>query len=218
MISVIMPVFNADQYLHDSIQSILNQTFSDFEYIIINDGSTDNSLNIIKEYKDKDNRIKIVNQTNMGVTKALINGINNSSRRFIARMDSDDISSKNRFEEQIKWLIDYNFDLCCSRTYWLSRKKPSSIWYCVVPFKISIRFTNPFIHGTYIFKKKLYDEIGGYNPKFSFSQDYFFMQNVIQKKYKIKYLKKILYKSRELNNSVSSKNRSNQKALIGMNE
>ena len=151
MISVIMPVYNAERFLNFSIKSILKQTYSDFEFIIINDGSTDNSMNIINHYEKIDNRIKVINQKNLGVTRALINGIKNSKGKYIARMDADDISLPQRFAQQIVWINKYNFDFCCSRTYWINKRQNSNILYCYIPFYISIKYTNPFIHGTYFF-------------------------------------------------------------------
>ena len=102
-ISVIMPVFNAELFLKKSIDSILNQTIDNFEFIIINDGSTDNTLNIIKSYDDK--RIKIVNnQINIGISGSLNKGKALAAGEYIARQDADDISEPNRFSSQIKYL------------------------------------------------------------------------------------------------------------------
>lgn len=107
-ISVIMPVYNTGSYLHDSISSILKQTFTDFEFIIINDGSTDNSEDIILSYKD--NRIKYLkNKKNEGLISSLNLGIQMSKGEFTARMDGDDISLPTRFEKQKNWL-DQNPD------------------------------------------------------------------------------------------------------------
>ena len=75
IISVIMAVYDGEEYLKDCIESILNQSFKDFELIIINDGSTDNSLNIIKEYIKRDKRIRVINQKNAGLTKSLNKGL-----------------------------------------------------------------------------------------------------------------------------------------------
>lgn len=99
-ISVIMPVFNAERFLAEAIESILNQTYRDFELIIINDGSTDNSENIIMSYNDK--RIKYVkNEENLKLIKTLNKGIELAHGDYIARMDSDDVSLPDRFERQI---------------------------------------------------------------------------------------------------------------------
>lgn len=100
-ISVIMAVYNAEKYLRESIESILEQTFQDFEFIIVNDGSTDRSSKIIKSYYDK--RIVSTDQLNAGVAKARNQGIQNAKADYIAVQDADDISFKNRLETQ------YNF-------------------------------------------------------------------------------------------------------------
>ena len=103
-ISVIMGVYNGAKYLKASIDSILNQSFTDFEYIIINDGSTDNTSDILESYNDR--RLKIIEQKNIGLTKSLNKAIKLSKGVFIARQDADDISKKHRFKEQIKYFID----------------------------------------------------------------------------------------------------------------
>ena len=104
-ISVIMSVYNSEKYLVESIESILNQTFEDFEFIIINDGSTDGSLDIIKKYQKKDKRIILIdNKKNLGLIKSLNKGLEKSRGKYIARMDSDDISLHERFKKQINFL------------------------------------------------------------------------------------------------------------------
>lgn len=102
-ISVIMPVYNGEKYLSDSIKSILNQTFSDFEFIIINDCSTDSSLKIIKSFADK-RIILISNSQQLRITASLNKGLKRAQGKYIARMDSDDISLPNRFITQVKFL------------------------------------------------------------------------------------------------------------------
>lgn len=99
-----MPVYNAEKYVGDAIDSILNQTFGDFEFIIIDDGSSDNSPNIIKKYSKKDPRIKIVTQSNKGVGASLISGVALAQGKYIARMDADDISLPARFKKQYEYL------------------------------------------------------------------------------------------------------------------
>ena len=109
-ISVLMPVYNGDQFLDKSIKSILNQTFNNFEYIIINDGSTDDSLRIIESYKDR--RMKIISYSNnMGIAFALNNGLSVAKGDYIARQDQDDISYPDRFMLQIEYLENNDVDL-----------------------------------------------------------------------------------------------------------
>jgi len=105
LVSVIMPVYNGEKYLAESIESVLSQQFKDFELIIIDDGSTDNSKSIIKSYVKKDNRVKIFcNKSNLGISGALNKAIVNSTGEYIARMDCDDISFPSRLSSQVELL------------------------------------------------------------------------------------------------------------------
>ena len=98
-VSVVMTVFNGEKFLREAIDSVLCQTFKNFELIIVNDASTDNSLKIIQEKSSLDQRIKIINlKENLGMANALNIAINDSKADYIARMDSDDIMYKNRLE------------------------------------------------------------------------------------------------------------------------
>ena len=100
-ISVIMPVYNVEDYLKESLESILNQSFMDFEVICIDDGSTDKSLEILKEYQEKDDRIRIVTETNAGPALARNNGIRRARGEYLAFLDAfcqffRVVSQKNR--------------------------------------------------------------------------------------------------------------------------
>ncbi|GDX62476.1 hypothetical protein LBMAG34_0100 [Candidatus Saccharibacteria bacterium] len=108
LISVIMPVYNSEKYLAESIESILKQSYKNFELIIINDGSSDESLNIINKYNKKDKRIVVINQNNRGIVESLNTAIEKSRGKFIARMDSDDICVIDRFKEQVSFLENNN--------------------------------------------------------------------------------------------------------------
>ena len=99
VISVVMSVHNGEKYLREAVESILNQTFRDFEFIIIDDGSTDGSKTILEEYAAKDSRIRlVVPWENRGLTKSLNDGLALARGEFIARMDADDIALPQRFE------------------------------------------------------------------------------------------------------------------------
>lgn len=103
LVTVLMPVYNGEEYLHQAIDSILNQTFTNFEFIIINDGSTDNTLSIIQSYNDQ--RIKLINNPqNLKLIKSLNIGIDNAKGKYIVRMDADDVSLPNRIMEQVKFM------------------------------------------------------------------------------------------------------------------
>ena len=113
-ISVILPVFNGEAYLRESIDSILNQSFTDFELLIINDGSTDRSQEIINSYPDT--RIKLIhNPINLGLVDALNVGIDKTCGTYLARQDQDDISEPNRLQLQFATMEQDHFDLCGTR-------------------------------------------------------------------------------------------------------
>gem|GEM_PF-595338 len=105
-ITVLMPVYNASLFLREAIESILNQTYKNFEFIIINDGSTDNSLQIIESFNDP--RIKLVNnEKNLGIIKTRNKGLQLAKGKYIANMDADDVSLPERLEKQITFLEQY---------------------------------------------------------------------------------------------------------------
>lgn len=107
-VSVIMPVYNGEKYLQEAIDSILNQTFSDFEFIIIDDGSTDNSWNIVQNNAEKDKRIVVVrNEKNLGICLTLNKGLKAAKGQYIARMDCDDISSSDRLAIQVNFMDEH---------------------------------------------------------------------------------------------------------------
>jgi glycosyltransferase involved in cell wall biosynthesis len=108
MVTVLMPVYNSEHYLSDSIESILKQTYNDFEFIIIDDGSTDHTPNILSEYASQDNRIVLShNRKNLGITKSLNKGLDLARGKYLARQDADDISDNRRFQKQLNYLQNH---------------------------------------------------------------------------------------------------------------
>ena len=147
-----MSVYNAELSVGKSIKSILDQSFKNFEFLIIDDCSTDNSYEIMKEFNDQ--RIKIIkNKKNIGLTKSLNKLIDMSNAPIIARQDADDFSKPNRIEKQYYYLIKKNYDFCVARAETLNfnKKIPGLNYY--LPYKIIMKFKNPFIHGTFMIKK-----------------------------------------------------------------
>lgn len=96
--SIIIPIYNSEKYLHRLLDSVINQTYKDIEIILVNDGSTDNSLNICEEFRSRDNRIKICNKTNGGVSSARNEGIEIATGEYITFIDADDYIDKNYIE------------------------------------------------------------------------------------------------------------------------
>lgn len=107
-VSIVLPVFNAGKYLKDCLESLLNQTYKNYELIIVDDHSTDNSYEILKEYKGKNKKIRIFrNNKNKGVSETAKKAISLAKGDYIARMDADDIAILNRLEKQIRYLENH---------------------------------------------------------------------------------------------------------------
>jgi glycosyltransferase involved in cell wall biosynthesis len=196
-ISVIMSVYNGEKYLREAIESILNQTITDFEFIIVNDGSTDKSLEIIQSFDDE--RIKIINnEKNIGLTTSLNKALKEAKGEYIARQDADDISLPNRFEEQLKYFEKHSEVVLLGTMAYLIDKKEKIVGKRVVLAKPSLKDIfkdNPFIHGSVMFKKEIVNHLGGYNELIRYSQDYELWLR-IAKFYDVQNLTQLLYKSR----------------------
>jgi len=163
-VSVILPVYNGDRYLRESIESILNQTYPHFELIIINDGSTDNTDSIIKSYREK--RIRHISRENKGLVYTLNEGIQLSQGDFIARQDADDISALNRFEKQVDFLLNDSDYVIVGSFAKVINEQSEPVDYLYRPRNENQIFTylpfqTPFIHGSVMFRsivreKKVY--------------------------------------------------------------
>lgn len=162
-ISVIIPVFNAASFLHESIESILNQTFSDFELIILNDKSTDESLEIIKKFQAKDNRIIIIDkEQNVGPANLRNEGINAAKGTYIALMDADDIALPTRFEKQIEVLKNNpEIGVCGTWFTFFGSKKDKIIKHNTNPDAIKVSFLHSCNIGnpTVMFKKEVLGDL-----------------------------------------------------------
>lgn len=175
-ISVIMAVYNGMPYLGAATNSILGQTYGDFEFIIVNDASTDGSLKYLKSLEDK--RIKLIrNKKNLGLAASLNIALRQAKGDFIARMDADDVSLPERFEEQIKFLEkNPEIDLCGTYVYLIDSKgnKIGEKKYPIEPARIkkALTWCTAVIHPTYMGTPKFFKELGGYRDDFDFAEDY----------------------------------------------
>lgn len=113
-LSIIVPVYNVESYLRDSLNSLLNQTFPDYEVICVNDGSTDNSLNILEEFSKKDARIKVISQENKGLSATRNVGIRNSTGKYISFLDSDDFLKPNAYAKIYSVILENDVDTIIS--------------------------------------------------------------------------------------------------------
>lgn len=194
LISVIMSVKNGEIFLDKSIQSILNQSYKNLEFLILDDCSTDESYEIIKNYGKKDKRIKFFrNDKNLGLTASLNILISKSKGSIIARQDADDISVSDRLEKQLKKLNDSDSDFVVSRAKSLQNNSYIPRFSYYLPDKFIMKYKNPFIHGTLLIKKSVLISENGYDEKFYYAQDYELFKRLLQKNIKYKYIGKALY-------------------------
>lgn len=206
-LSVIMTTYNNQDTIQQVIESILNQTFSDFEFIIVNDGSTDKTQEIIRSYQKRDKRIGLINQENLGVTKSLNKALMMAKGEYVARQDADDISLPRRFKEQVRFLEDNNdigFTGCSFEIIDKNGKFLNFVYIKNNPKKIRSRLIiyNIFCHGSTIFRRDILEKAGGYREFFKYSQDYDLYLRMIELSMPGA-VEEILYQRRELLENIS---------------
>lgn len=199
-VTVLMSVYNGEKYLRQAVDSILNQTFNDFEFLIINDGSTDRTVEILQSYHDP--RIKIINnEKNVGLTRSLNKGLKLAKGEYIARMDADDVSLPTRLERQISFL-DRNKEVGLLGTGWYIIDENSQEMGIskVTDGKDAVHF---MCHGTALIRKNCLEEVGLYREAFECTQDYDLWLRIADE-FEVANLSKPLYKLREYRDSISS--------------
>lgn len=175
-ISVVMSVYNGEKYVEAAIKSILNQTYQNFEFIIVDDASTDNTAQLLKSFSDP--RIRLIpNNVNQGLTASLIEGASAARGKYLARMDADDISLPHRFEVQLEFLKKNPACALVGSSYYHINEAGDITKVIKVPtdytsLKEGLAQQNWFGHGTVMIRKQAYDEVHGYDPQFIYAQDY----------------------------------------------
>ncbi len=219
-VSVVMPVYNGELYLREAIDSILNQTFSDFELIAIDDRSTDRSVEIIKSYTDS--RIKLVaNPVNRGVRFIANQGNQLARSEYIARMDCDDICLPHRLAKQVEYLdrhpdiaviggqciyIDTNGKVIDSQNIFRCPIESSSM-------KWTASYECPFVNPSVMYRKQiLWGKLGGYDEMATFAEDYEIWLRLLENNYQGYNLTEVLLKYRV--NPTSMMNSANAETKI----
>lgn len=207
LVSVILPAYNAEKYIYKSIDSILNQEYSNIELIIINDGSTDSTLNIINSFQD--DRILIVNRENKGLVPSLNEGIDISHGDYICRMDADDISLPQRLSIQInKFLENPNLDFIFSDVLLIDDddNPVCKAWIGKDTNEIvnRIEWYNTIYHPSVIFKKNLISKYGYYEKHSDIYEDKELWLRFKSHDVKFFYLKETLLKYRLCKSSIHS--------------
>lgn len=210
LISVVMPVYNGEKYLSEAIESIINQTEIDFEFIIVNDGSTDNSHSIIDKYHRTDHRIKVINQENQGLIPSLNTAIEKAKGKYIARMDADDVSLPLRFEKQLELCEKNNLDICGCHFIVINEKNEKLTKTRVIVdsklFGIALVRSVPFAHGSVIFNRSFYlkNKLFYGNTNYSKAEDYALWCQFYECNATFGNVDDYLFKYRNVNGSLSS--------------
>jgi glycosyltransferase involved in cell wall biosynthesis len=181
IISVLMPVYNGERFIKESIESILSQTFTDFEFIIVDDCSSDTSSNIIMSYDDP--RIKFFsNKNNIGQTKSLNKGISLATGKYIARIDQDDLYKKSHLSKKIKIVSKFNFDVIGNWSFGINQKN-KIIKRIEHPLenqqiKDSLIISQPFTHSALFIKRSSLIKVNKYPENIQISMDYALLVNL----------------------------------------
>lgn len=179
-VSVVMSVYNGENHLAATVDSILAQEGVSLEFIIVDDGSTDRSPEILKEYAGRDNRIRIISQENRGLTKALIKGCAASTAAYIARQDVGDASLPGRLRSQFDFIRRNNaiaFVSCGTRMLGPANEYLYEITQSTEEATSRLRtldireIRGPSMHGSVMFSRETYEKVGGYRSDFYFAQD-----------------------------------------------
>lgn len=203
-VSVLMPAYNAVEHIREAIDSILEQTFTDFEFLIIDDGSTDNTIEVIKEYSDP--RIKLIhNDKNQGLIYSLNYGLDIAQGKYIARMDADDIALNTRFEKQVDF-FENNTDISILGTAFAFLGTPYEIHHPNYNQEIRIKLLDDgaFAHPTVMMRRDVIISNNiRYNADYKYIEDYRFWVEAAIKNIKMANLDEVLLKYRQHSQQVS---------------
>ena len=177
VISVCMPVYNAERYLTEAVDSVLAQTFGDFELIMVDDGSTDGSREILNHYAATDPRVRMIRRPNIGVTKTLNECLQLARGEFIARMDGDDVCLPERFELQVNYLRSHPDVVLAGTAYDLIDGAGRLLRHVTQPEddkplqEICLSGRTPICHPSAMMRRAPALKVGGYDETFAVAQD-----------------------------------------------
>ncbi|MFT6166281.1 MAG: glycosyltransferase involved in cell wall biosynthesis [Vicingaceae bacterium] len=216
LVTVILPCFNAEKFIFDALNSIINQSYKNLEIFVINDGSTDSSIAEITSLLETDTRVKLItNEVNLGLIKTLNKGIDLAKGKYIARMDADDFSAPGRIEKQINtFLKNPSCDVLGTNASPMDMEgnflsNDSFTYLQSETLKLSVLFTQPFFHGSVMAKTNVLKE-NHYSEKYKHSEDFELWNRLSSKNYNLANLKDSLYTYRINTDGVSRKFESTQ--------
>jgi glycosyltransferase involved in cell wall biosynthesis len=208
-ISVIIPCYNSQLYVGECIESVINQTYENFEIICINDGSIDNTLNELNKYKSLyPEKIKIITTTNIGASAARNLGLIYSTGEIIQFLDSDDILINNKFETQIKGFDSLETEMVVSdwekKDFSLTETKETIFLSEITENPLETAITKIIITGNPLYRKGIIEKVGGYTDNLKSSQDWDFHIKLILNGINLEYISGVLFLHRAVKESVSS--------------
>ena len=217
-VSVVMPVFNGAAYLVPAIESIRDQTIANFEFVIVDDGSTDETPAILREQAARDPRIRIVTQSNGGVTRALRRGVAEATGTYVARMDADDLSVPERLERQVA-LLRSDRSLVAASCYIEHFRLDGSVAHIermeddhrLIPLYCCF-FNRVGGGGQVLFDRLAYETAGGFDAEFPVSEDYDLWTRLLDHG-GIGVVDEVLYRYRTGHDSISRQKKALQIAL-----
>lgn len=176
-VSVLLPVYNAQRYVATAIESVLTQSFDDFELILIDDGSMDHSLGILREFEQRDDRVRVISRPNTGIVGALNDGLAAARGEFIARMDADDLSLPARFQMQVQFLREHlECVLVGSRVMLIDPDgSPICEWAKETTHEeidgghLALRW--PVVHPAVMMRRDVLNQVGGYRKQYNTLED-----------------------------------------------
>ena len=198
LISVVLPAYNAELYLKEAIDSVLAQTFTDFELIILNDGSTDQTESIILSYDDP-RIVYVKNEQNLGLIGTLNKGMALAKGKYIARMDADDICFPERFAKQVEFLEkNQEYVICGTSAYrfydHISDGKAFNVPLSDESIRIRLFFNSGFIHPSVMFRTSVVRDYHlGFSEDYKYAEDYFFWMDLLKYGKGFNFKEKLLY-------------------------
>ena len=221
LISVVIPAYNAGQFLDETLESVLSQTYENWECIIVNDGSTDNTESVAKKWCEKDSRFRLTNKENGGLSSARNWGIKESKAEYIAFLDADDILTPDSLEVRINVLIEQNVDLVATKLQHFTDKLPKvsknnarqDVLYYAKEGLTQLMAFNKVTPSTVLCKKSVMDEVGGFTWHKK-AEDLHCWLKVLFAGYKIYRIDETLLLYRLVENSMSSTDRNCSKEVF----